>query len=124
MVMTEETRSQLPPLAGEAPIVASFRLGEVVRHRHFPFRGVIFDVDPQFANSEEWWEAIPEPIRPRKDQPFYHLLAENEEASYVAYVSQQNLLHDESGEPVRHPAVGQLFEQKDGAYVLKRQHAN
>lgn len=105
--------------------VAQFDLGEVVRHRHFPFRGVIFDVDPEFANTEEWWQAIPEAIRPRKDQPFYHLLAENDEASYVAYVSQQNLVRDDSGQPVNHPAVTQLFEDDgSGRYRLKRQHAN
>jgi heat shock protein HspQ len=103
---------------------AAFNLGQVVRHRIFPFRGVIFDVDPEFANTEEWWEAIPEELRPRKDQPFYHLLAENEDTAYVAYVSQQNLLPDDSGLPVQHPAVAQIFDQADGRYVLKRRHAN
>ncbi len=73
---------------------AKFQIGDVVRHRHYPFRGVIFDVDPSFANTEEWWLSIPEHVRPRKDQPFYHLLAENAEASYIAYVSEQNLLPD------------------------------
>ena len=85
---------------------ARFAIGEVVRHRLFDFRGVIFDVDPEFANSEEWYEAIPEAMRPSKDQPFYHLLAENAEASYVAYVSQQNLVADDSDEPIDHPAIG------------------
>ena len=80
---------------------AKFRIGQVVRHRFFPFRGVIFDVDPTFSNTEEWWEAIPESIRPVKDQPFYHLLAENEDTEYIAYVSEQNLLADDTGEPVR-----------------------
>jgi heat shock protein HspQ len=89
---------------------AKFGVGQVVRHRFFPFRGVIFDVDPIFANSEEWYQAIPEEIRPAKDQPFYHLLAENDETEYVAYVSEQNLLADDSGEPVRHPQVRDLFE--------------
>jgi heat shock protein HspQ len=99
---------------------ARFRIGQVVRHRIFPFRGVIFDVDPQFANTEEWWQSIPEAIRPRKDQPFYHLLAENEESHYVAYVSEQNLLPDESGEPVGHPGVSELFERFEGdAYARK-----
>src|SRR3954464_12486556 len=81
---------------------ARFAIGEVVRHRLFDFRGVVFDVDPEFANSEEWYEAIPEALRPSKDQPFYPLLAENTKSTYVAYVSQQNLLHDESDEPVDH----------------------
>ena len=99
---------------------AKFRLGQVVRHRLFPFRGVIYDVDPSFANTEEWWLAIPEAVRPSKDQPFYHLLAENEQSCYVAYVSEQNLLPDETGEPVGHPGAGEMFSQfKDGEYRLR-----
>ncbi|MBP0440948.1 heat shock protein HspQ [Tianweitania sediminis] len=99
---------------------AKFQIGQVVRHRVFPFRGVIFDVDPEFANTEEWYEAIPPAVRPRKDQPFYHLLAENAETEYVAYVSEQNLLEDAQGGPVRHPQVDQMFSRRDdGTYVLK-----
>lgn len=99
---------------------ARFFIGQVVKHRVFPFRGVIFDVDPEFANTEEWWESIPAEVRPRKDQPFYHLLAENSETSYVAYVSEQNLLPDESGDPVSHPQVGELFsELRDGRYMRR-----
>ena len=92
---------------------AKFKLGEVVRHRVFPFRGVIFDIDPQFNNTEEWWLSIPENVRPRKDQPFYHLLAENAETEYIAYVSEQNLLPDTSGEPIRHPQVAEMFDRDD-----------
>ena len=88
---------------------AKYNIGQVVRHRKFPFRGVVFDIDPVFANTEEWWLAIPEETRPIKDQPFYHLLAENEESYYVAYVSEQNLLPDETGKPVSHPEVGSMF---------------
>ncbi|MEO1280215.1 MAG: heat shock protein HspQ [Pseudomonadota bacterium] len=96
---------------------AKFTVGQVVKHRFYPFRGVIFDVDPIFDNTEEWWLSIPEEIRPKKDQPFYHLLAENEETEYVAYVSEQNLLPDETGQPLRHPQLGELFDQdEDGAY--------
>ena len=103
--------------------LARFAIGEVVRHRLLDFRGVIFDVDPEFANSQEWYEAIPEVMRPAKDQPFYHLLAENSEASYVAYVSQQNLVPDDSDEPIDHPAIGTLFDRFDGErYQLKREH--
>ena len=92
----------------------------MVRHRLFDFRGVIFDVDPEFANSEEWYQSIPEDIRPAKDQPFYHLLAENAESSYVAYVSQQNLLLDDSDEPVDHPAIPDMFDAlEQGRYRLK-----
>jgi len=97
--------------------VAKFQIGQVVRHRLYPFRGVIFDIDPEFNNTEEWYQAIPAERRPRKDQPFYHLFAENAENEYIAYVSEQNLLPDTSGEPVRHPQISELFEKDDkGGY--------
>jgi heat shock protein HspQ len=100
---------------------AKFTIGQVVKHRIFPFRGVIFDVDPEFANTEEWWLAIPEDMRPRKDQPFYHLFAENEENEYIAYVSEQNLLPDESGRPLRHPQIEEMFEPgMDGQFAVRR----
>ena len=100
---------------------AKFAIGQVVRHRRFPFRGVIYDVDPIFANTEEWWLAIPEEVRPRKDQPFYHLYAENAETEYVAYVSEQNLLPDESGDPLRHPQIKETFDRlEDGRLKIKR----
>ena len=106
--------------AGQRIAEARFGIGDIVRHRIFPFRGVIFDVDPEFANTEEWWEAIPEDVRPAKDQPFYHLLAENEDNAYVAYVSEQNLLPDSSGEPLDHPEVPEMFgEFSDGRYPLQ-----
>ena len=102
---------------------ARYGIGDVVRHRLLDFRGVVFDVDPEFANSDEWYEAIPENMRPAKDQPFYHLLAENAESSYIAYVSQQNLVADDEGEPIDHPAIGTLFDEFDGErYKLKPQH--
>ena len=107
-----------PPVA-----VARFAIGDVVRHRLFEFRGVIFDVDPVFANSEEWYDAIPEDIRPAKDQPFYHLFAENSESNYIAYVSQQNLVRDDSEEPIDHPAVESMFNGfDDGRYRLRPEH--
>ena len=103
---------------------AKFALGQVVRHRVHPFRGVIFDVDPTFSNTEEWWQSIPAEVRPRKDQPYYHLLAENEQTTYVAYVSEQNLLPDESGSPVRHPQVKQLFGRLRGDYYEPKSRRN
>jgi heat shock protein HspQ len=104
---------------------AKFPIGAVVRHRLFPFRGVVFDIDPVFANTEEWYQAIPAEMRPRKDQPFYHLFAENADTEYIAYVSEQNLLPDESGEPVRHPQVKETFERaKDGSYKPREQRLN
>jgi heat shock protein HspQ len=100
---------------------ARFQIGQVVKHRFYPFRGVIFDVDPVFSNAEDWWLSIPEEIRPVKDQPYYHLLAENAETEYIAYVSEQNLLPDASGKPVRHPKVEEIFGGLEGSfYKVKR----
>jgi len=114
----------VPETAGQGPMrvmgmmkQAKFAVGQVVRHRIYPFRGVIFDIDPEFDNSEEWWLAIPEDVRPHKDQPYYHLLAENADTEYIAYVSEQNLLPDETGQPLRHPQLSELFtEDENGGY--------
>ena len=105
--------------------VARFSIGQIVRHRIFPFRGVIFDVDPVFNNTEEWWLAIPEEVRPSKDQPFYHIFAENDETEYIAYVSEQNLLPDTSGKPLRHPQIAEVLEPTgDGSYRPRMGGAN
>jgi heat shock protein HspQ len=105
--------------------IAKFTIGQVVRHRVFPFRGVIFDIDPEFNNTEEWYQSIPAEVRPRKDQPFYHLFAENAETEYVAYVSEQNLLPDTSGEPVRHPQVTEMFDKDElGSYRPRQSQLN
>lgn len=104
---------------------AKFAIGQVVRHRVFDFRGLVFDVDPEFDNTEEWWLSIPEEVRPRKDQPFYHLFAENAETEYIAYVSEQNLLPDPSGEPLRNPMIAEMFtREKNGSYKAKPILAN
>ena len=104
---------------------AKYALGQVVKHRVDPFRGVIFDVDPTFSNTEEWYNSIPEEVRPARDQPFYHLFAENADTEYVAYVSEQNLLPDTSGEPVRHPQVQDVFDRdEDGVYHARRDQLN
>ena len=91
-----------------------FSIGDIVKHKHFEFRGVIYDVDFEFNNSEEWYQSIPKNVRPRKDQPFYHLLAENDEITYEAYVSEQNLDIDTSGEPMGHPDLAAMFGDYDG----------
>jgi heat shock protein HspQ len=103
---------------------AKYAVGDVVRHRVHAFRGIIFDIDPVFNNTEEWWLSIPAETRPKKDQPFYHLLAENAETEYVAYVSEQNLLPDTSGTPLRHPSVKELFARRKGQYraLFLQQH--
>ena len=97
---------------------AKFQIGQVVKHRIYAFRGLVFDVDPVFDNTEEWYQAIPEEIRPVKDQPYYHLFAENEETEYIAYVSEQNLLEDQLVKPLRHPQIDEMFRLgDDGNYI-------
>lgn len=93
---------------------AKYMIGQVVKHRLYPFRGVVFDIDPEFSNTEEWWESIPQDVRPSKDQPYYHLYAENDETEYIAYVSEQNLLADDSDEPLRHPQISTFFSTREG----------
>lgn len=103
-------------------VIAKYSIGDVVKHRKFSFRGVIFDVDPKFSNTDEWWMAIPEDKRPSKDQPFYHLLAENENSYYVAYVSEQNLVRDITGKPVEHPDIAHMFSDLgNGKYNMEVQ---
>jgi heat shock protein HspQ len=105
--------------------IAKYKIGQVVKHRIYPFRGVVFDIDPEFDNTEEWWESIPADVRPRKDQPFYHLFAENAESEYIAYVSEQNLLPDNSEKPLRHPQVNEMFVQDDvGVYRPRNSQLN
>jgi heat shock protein HspQ len=120
----EASKRSPSPMARKIDIpLARFAIGEVVRHRLLDFRGVVFDVDPFFANSDEWYEAIPEAMRPSKNQPFYHLLAENADSTYIAYVSQQNLLPDDTDEPVDHPAIATMFDRlEDGRYQLRPEH--
>jgi heat shock protein HspQ len=104
---------------------AKFGIGQVVRHSLFAFRGIVFDVDPEFANTDEWWQAIPESVRPQKDQPFYHLLAVNGDSAYVAYASEGNLSPDDTGQPLEHPQAGLLFEGFcEGRYVPKSRLSN
>ena len=98
---------------------AKFSIGTIVKHRHYDFRGVIYDVDFEFNNSEEWYQSIPKNVRPRKNQPFYHLLAESNNITYEAYVSEQNLLIDNSKEPVVHPLINEIFVGKKGSNYLK-----
>ncbi|MDO9364366.1 MAG: heat shock protein HspQ [Sphingopyxis sp.] len=121
--MSPESSSDLPAVT--APLIgrARFAPGDIVRHRMFDFRGVVFDIDPVFANSDEWYDAIPEEIRPAKEQPYYHLLAENGDSSYIAYVSQQNLVADGDGGPIDHPQIDAMFEGLDhGRYRVRAIH--
>lgn len=122
---TPDLAAPIPPKAVAAPLIerARFAPGDIVRHRMFDFRGVVFDVDPVFSNSDEWYEAIPEDIRPAKEQPYYHLFAENDDSSYIAYVSQQNLVVDPEGGPIDHPQVEAMFDGLgDGRYRVRAIH--
>ncbi|NQW52078.1 MAG: heat shock protein HspQ [Rhodospirillales bacterium] len=116
-------QASAPALVAPPLRCAKFAIGQVVKHRIYPFRGVIFDVDPVFANTEEWLSSIPEEVRPRRDQPFYHLLAENAQTTYVAYVSEQNLLADDTGKPVSHPQVPQFFKELKRGHYVSRERA-
>ncbi len=122
-MMTESSPEHPAPVTTPLIGAASFAPGDIVRHRMFDFRGVVFDIDPVFANSDEWYEAIPEEIRPAKEQPYYHLLAENGDSSYIAYVSQQNLVPDAEGGPIDHPQIEAMFEGlDDGRYRVRAIH--
>jgi heat shock protein HspQ len=102
---------------------AKYQIGQVVKHRLYAFRGIVFDIDPVFDNTEEWYQAIPVEARPHKDQPFYHLFAENDQTEYIAYVSEQNLLPDTSGEPLRHPQIPEIFiKDGRGGYRQRESH--
>ncbi len=123
--MEIDNHASVPAIVEPAPRIAKFAIGQVVKHRIYPFRGVIFDVDPVFANTEEWLASIPAEVRPRRDQPFYHLLAENAQTTYVAYVSEQNLLPDDTGKPVSHPQVPHFFKElRRGQYVSRDRALN
>lgn len=102
-----------------------FNIGDIVKHRIYPFRGVIVDVDPEFSNTEEWYQSIPAEIRPSRQQPYYHLMAENTETFYTAYVSQQNLVGDGENGPLEHPDLEEIFSGMDhGKYNLRNEVRN
>ena len=120
--MTSNTTNNMENIHLQSDVLVvspAFNIGDVVKHRLYKFRGVIVDIDPEFSNTEEWYQSIPEESRPRKDQPFYHLLAENNEITYEAYVSEQNLIIDNSKEPIRHPLVNEVFSGKRGSVYYK-----
>lgn len=102
-----------------------FNIGDIVKHRIYHFRGVIIDVDPEFSNTEEWYQSIPAEIRPSRKQPYYHLMAENTETFYTAYVSQQNLINDGENGPLEHPDLEEMFSGMDkGKYHLRNEVRN
>ena len=97
---------------------AKFSVGQLIHHRLFDYRGVIVDVDPTFQNSEEWYEQVAR-TRPPKDQPWYHVLVNDN--VHTTYVAERNLEPDESSEPIRHPLLHDFFNAfEDGHYVSNR----
>lgn len=97
---------------------ARFSIGQLVHHRLFGYRGVVYDVDPVFMGTEEWYEQVAR-SRPPKDQPWYHVLVHG--ADHTTYVAERNLEPDDSGEPIAHPALDMFFSGfRDGEYVAAR----
>ncbi len=97
---------------------ANFRVGQLIHHKLFDYRGAVVDVDPVFGGDDEWYEAMAR-SRPPKDKPWYHVLVHD--AEHMTYVAERNLEPDDSGEPIRHPVLDQVFgEFRDGAYVSLR----
>ena len=93
---------------------AGFHVGQLVHHRRFGYRGVVFDVDPDFQGSDEWYEQVAA-SRPPRDAPWYHVLPDG--GHHTTYVAERNLESDTSGAPIRHPLVDQLFERfENGRY--------
>ncbi len=97
---------------------ARFRVGQLIHHRMFDYRGVVVDVDATFEGSEEWYQAVAR-SRPPKDQPWYHVLVH--EAEHMTYVAERNLEPDLTGEPVVHPGLEEFFDgMQNGLYVRDR----
>jgi len=93
---------------------AQFSIGDLVQHKLFGYRGVIVDVDPKFMLSDAWYAAVAR-SRPPKDRPWYRVLVHD--ATHETYVAERNLEPDTSCEPVRHPMIGDCFNEfRDGRY--------
>ncbi|MBN8552619.1 MAG: heat shock protein HspQ [Caulobacterales bacterium] len=105
--------------------LAKFAIGQVVRHRILPIRGVVVDVDPEFGHGDAWWNALPAEDRPARHRPFYHVIAEGLDHDRAAYVSEQHLVADASGEPIRHRDAGLQFAGfQDGRYRVRSNSFN
>jgi heat shock protein HspQ len=93
-----------------------FFIGQVVHHKKFNYRGVIIDVDGAFQGTEEWYQQAAL-SRPPRDKPWYHVLVDN--SNQLTYVAERHLEQDQSGEPVRHPAIDTYFDGfNNGVYTL------
>lgn len=92
---------------------AKFNIGQVVRHKHFGFRGVIFEVDFEYALDEVWYQEACKALHNigqpsiEKQQPFYHILTDGSE--HESYVSEQNLEYAATDQPVQHKGIDRWF---------------
>ena len=100
---------------------AKFSIGQCIHHRLFDYRGVVVDVDPEFLGQDDWYEANAM-SRPPKDQPWYHVLVHD--ANNETYVAEQNLMEDETQEPVNHPLLERFFVEYDGSVYRTGRHIN
>lgn len=99
---------------------AGFTIGQIIHHRLFDYRGVIFDVDPVFQGDEEWYQNVAR-TRPPRDRPWYHVLVDGDYR--ITYVAERNLESDDSGNPVHHPALNEFFTAFDnGSYVSRKRN--
>ncbi len=93
---------------------ARFGIGQLVHHRLFGYRGVVYDVDPVFSGADEWYEQMAK-SRPPKDRPWYRVLVHG--SVHETYVAERNLEPDESDEPILHPLIDAVFDGfRDGLY--------
>ena len=98
-------------------VSAKFYIGQIILHNRFGYRGVIYGVDPEFSNSEEWYEQVAS-SRPPKDRPWYHVMVDKSEAT--TYVAERHLESSEDTQQIEHPQLGLFFHQYDlKRYFLK-----
>ena len=100
---------------------ARFSIGQVVDHQLFGYQGVIFDVDPTFQGSDEWYESVAK-SRPPRDQPWYRVLPDG--ATHTTYVAERNLENASEPNPIHHPLVDAVFSEFDGTQYFLREGVN
>ncbi len=100
---------------------AKFEVGQIIHHKLFDYAGVIFDVDPVFSGTDEWYEAVAK-SRPPKDAPWYHVLVH--ESAQTTYVAERNLEASEEPQRIVHPFMDSLFGRLEGRRYIPKQQMN
>ena len=96
---------------------AHFYIGQLVQHKLFGYRGVVFNVDAEFSGDEHWYEEVAQ-SRPPKDKPWYHVLPSGQQ--HTTYVAERNLEADGVDSPIEHPLIATFFDDfVDGEYVIR-----